>query len=111
MSEEKELKKEKIEEEKTVKIEDLIEEDETIKEERIMTINLRNAKKAPLYKRSKKAIKLLKELVKRFTKQKEVWVSQEVNEKIWKRGIKKPPSKIKVKVIITNKERALVFSA
>jgi large subunit ribosomal protein L31e len=104
MSEEKEVKKEEIKEkvkeesvEEKFKIEDFLYEDESIKEERIMTINLRDAKKAPLYKR--------------FTKQKEVWISQEVNETIWKRGIKKPPRKIKVKIIITNKDRALVFSA
>ncbi|MDT7885769.1 MAG: 50S ribosomal protein L31e [Thermoproteota archaeon] len=118
MSEEKEVRKGEIKEEvkeetteEKFKIEDFLYEDESIKEERIMTINLRDAKKAPLYKRSKKAVKLLKELVKRFTKQKEIWISQEVNEAIWKRGIKKPPRKIKVKIIITNKDRALVFSA
>lgn len=89
--------------------EEVLFEDEEIKEERILILNLRDSKKAPLYKRSKKAINLIKEMIKKYTKQKEVWIDTSVNENIWKKGIKKPPLKIKLRVLITNKERALAL--
>ncbi len=91
--------------------EEVLLEDEEIKEERIVRLNLRDTKKAPLQKRSKKAINLIEDLVSRYTKQKEVWIDSSVNERIWERGAKKPPSKIELRVFLTNKDRALVFLA
>lgn len=89
--------------------EEVLYSDEDIKEERIMSINLRDNKRAPLLKRSKKAINLIREIVSKYTKQKEVWIDSRVNEIIWQRGAKKPPSKIKIRVLLTNKERAIVL--
>jgi len=103
--------KEEKEEDKTLKKakEEVLFEDEEIKEERVLILNLRDAKKAPLQKRSKKAINLVRELVKKYTKKEEIWIDNEVNEKIWDRGIKKPPNKIRLRVFLTSKDRALVF--
>jgi len=107
---EEEKKGEEIEDEVLKRIkEEILFEDEDIKEERLLILNLRDSKKAPLLKRAKKAIRLIKELTRKYTKQKEVWIDEKVNEKIWERGAKKPPSKIKLRVFITNKDRALVF--
>lgn len=89
--------------------EEILLEDEEVKEEKILTLSLREVKKAPLKKRSKKAINLIKEEVLRYTKQKEVWIDNHLNEKIWERGIEKPPHKIKLRVLLTNKDRALIF--
>jgi len=73
--------------------------------ERIYVIPLRKATyKVPRYKRSKKAIKVIREFVARHMKIPDhdiskVRIDKWLNIVIWHRGIKKPPSKIRVKVI------------
>jgi len=67
---------------------------------REMIINIRKyVLRAPLQKRAKKAIKALKEIVRRIVKKGEIKISARLNEYIWSRGIKKPPTKISVKII------------
>lgn len=70
-------------------------------EERIMHIPLRDVKKSPASKRASIAMKHVREFVANNMKvpQEDVWIDSSTNEEIWKRGIKKPPSKIKVKAI------------
>jgi len=51
---------------------------------------------ASRYKRAKKAIKALRELVKKHTKAERIIILNRVNEYIWNRGARKPPAKIKV---------------
>jgi large subunit ribosomal protein L31e len=68
------------------------------KEARIYTIPLRKAKRAPRWKRSKRAIAEVREYLKRHTKFEDVILDASVNEKIWERGSEKPPSKIRVKI-------------
>ncbi|MHC1568279.1 MAG: 50S ribosomal protein L31e [Candidatus Syntropharchaeia archaeon] len=69
-------------------------------EERIYTIPLKNAKKAPRWKRSKRAIKEVRDYLSRHMKSEEVYLDPSINEKIWERGAQKPPSKIRVKARI-----------
>ena len=75
-----------------------IEEEEAPKEEiideRIYIIPLA---KAPRNKRSKKAIRYLREYMMRHFKPESLVITQEVNEKIWERSIQKPPRKLKVR--------------
>jgi len=67
---------------------------------REMIINIRRyVLNAPLQKRAKKAMKVLKEIIKRIVKKKEIKISTRLNEYIWSRGIKKPPTKIHIKII------------
>jgi large subunit ribosomal protein L31e len=66
--------------------------------ERIYTIPLRKAWNTPKYKRSKKAISLVKAFVERHMKPTEVIIDPIVNEHIWSRGIGNPPRKIRVKL-------------
>jgi len=77
--------------------------DEGKKEEikiREMIINIRKyVIKAPLQRRAKKAIKVLRELIKKVVKKDNIKISAKLNEYIWARGIKKPPTKIPVKII------------
>ena len=40
----------------------------------------------------------------RHTKAQEVIIGQDVNEKIWERGIEKPPSKLRIKVTLEERE-------
>ncbi|MFX1410454.1 MAG: 50S ribosomal protein L31e [Promethearchaeota archaeon] len=79
-----------------------IEEEEAPKEEiideRIYIVPLVKARRGPRNKRSKKAIRYLREYMTRHFKPESLVISQEVNEKIWERGIQKPPRKIKVRV-------------
>lgn len=51
----------------------------------------------PRSKRASKAVKMVKEFVMKHMKVDEVWVAQDVNEFLFKRGIKKPPRKITVR--------------
>ena len=56
-------------------------------------------KTAP-YKRTPRAIRLLKEFILKHTKADVVQITEELNEFMWRRGIQNPPRKVKVKAII-----------
>lgn len=86
------------------------EEEEEIVEERVYTIPLVKALARPPNKRAPRAIQLIREFIIRHMKleipveaeeEKEdlprLVISNEVNEKIWSRGIEKPPRKIRVR--------------
>lgn len=70
---------------------------EEIIDERIYVIPLAKARHGPRNKRAKKAIRFLREFMERHFKPESLIISQPVNEKIWSRGIQKPPRKIKVR--------------
>jgi large subunit ribosomal protein L31e len=85
--------------------------EEEIVEERFYTIPLQKALVRPPKKRAPRAMQLLKIFVTKHMKLEmkvseeeeeeelpQLIVSQEVNEKIWGRGIEKPPRKIKVRI-------------
>ena len=79
--------------------------------ERIYTIPLTVTKQVPRTKRAPRAIKEIKEFVRKHmmektsvkaeddVEQKDVWVDYRLNELIWSRGIESPPSKVRVKAI------------
>ncbi len=70
--------------------------------ERIYVIPLRKAYDTPpRTKRSRKAVKIVRKFISRHMKAEEtdVSISEGVNSLIWKRGIQKPPRKIKVKAV------------
>lgn len=67
-------------------------------QERIYTVPLKEAWNAQRYRRSEKAMMVLKAFAKRHMKAKDVAVDNAVNETIWARGIKNPPHKIRVKM-------------
>ncbi len=70
---------------------------EEIIDERIYIVPLVKARKGPRNKRAKKAIRYLKDYVKRHFKPESLVITQEVNQKIWERGIQKPPRKLKIR--------------
>lgn len=85
--------------------------DEQIVEERFYTIPLSRALVRPPKKRAPRAIQLIKEFVNRHMKiamkvteedeeeeLPQLIISKEVNEKVWDRGIEKPPRKIKTRI-------------
>lgn len=89
-------------------VEPLPREEEEIVEERFYTIPLGKAWIAPSKKRVPRAIRLIKHFVKRHMKleppgalveeePRRIIITNEVNERVWRRGIKKPPRKIRVR--------------
>ena len=66
--------------------------------ERIYTIPLRAVKKAPRWKRSNRAIAVIRGYLKQHTKYEDIVLDASINEKIWERGSEKPPSKIRVRI-------------
>ncbi len=98
---------EEIEEKKEVK-KPKEKEIEEIVEEKIYTIPLGRAWISPRKKRAPRAIRLIKSFIQRHMKIKteveemeeeaeRLVISNEVNEKVWSRGIEKPPRKIRVR--------------
>ncbi len=80
-------------------------ETKTEKIEREYTIPLREkCRSVPRYKKANKAIKTIKEFVAKHMKiydrdLRKIKVDRYLNEMVWFRGIRKPPAKIKVKVV------------
>lgn len=77
-------------------------------DERIYTIPLRDAFQVPKTRRSKKAINLIRRFLERHTKTANIKIDSSLNEKIWERGIEKPPRRIKVKAV--KKDNKLIVS-
>ena len=98
---------EEISEDRTVsevfeeELEEIEEEEEEIKEEiideRIYVVPLAKARRGPRNKWAKKSMRYMREFMERHFKPEALVISQEVNEAIWKRGIQKPPRKLKVR--------------
>jgi len=68
-------------------------------EERVVTVPLRDAKEAPNRARADKALKVVRQdLASRFkTPEGEVNLDESINERIWERGRKKIPSKVRIR--------------
>ncbi len=113
---EKEVKKIEKTEEKTVEEKKEVKETEEKKteekkiekpkkkektEEKIMTFSLKDAWKSPRTRRTRTAVKVLRDQIKRHVKKQEVKIDKTLNEVLWSRGIQKPPRKIKVKLVIS----------
>jgi large subunit ribosomal protein L31e len=83
--------------------------EEDIVEERFYTIPLRKAWIKPRKKRAPKAARIVKSFVMKHMKvqteavgeeePERLVIDNEVNEKLWSRGIEKPPRKIRVRVV------------
>jgi large subunit ribosomal protein L31e len=67
-------------------------------EERVYTVPLGKAWAAQGYRRAEKAMTLLRKFTERHMKPTEVIIDPSVNERLWARGIRNPPRKIRVKM-------------
>jgi len=90
-----EVEAEEAKEEKNAEKEER--EDEEIVEEKIYTIPLSKAWISPKKKRAPHATRLIKNYIHRHMKPDALIISNEVNERIWRRGIEKPPRRIRVR--------------
>ena len=65
--------------------------------ERNYTIPLRReAQRAPIYKRTKRAVNAIRSFIKKHMKVEEVKIGPKLNDTLWERGNKNPPPRIKV---------------
>ena len=104
---EEEDEEEFVEAKKRRKEEDEVDED--IVEERFYTVPLSKAWIVPRKKRAPKAARIVRSFVMKHMKVRteaegdeepeRLIIDNEVNEKLWSRGIEKPPRKIKVRVV------------
>jgi len=81
------------------KVERKREAEEDIVQERVYTVALGRAWVSPRKDRAPKAIRILKSFIERHMKPESIVVSEEVNERIWRRGIEKPPRKIRIRAV------------
>ncbi|NPA47907.1 MAG: 50S ribosomal protein L31e [Thermococci archaeon] len=74
-------------------------------EEFILVVPIAKIKKrVPRWKRAPRAAHFLKAWVARHAKAERVVVDPAVNEKIWERGIEKPPSRLRVRVRVEEED-------
>jgi len=98
--EEEEILEEAGEEEIEAKEEEKKEvKEKEIVEEKIYTIPLSRAWISPRKKRAPRAVRLIKSFIQRHMKPEVLVVDNEVNERIWSRGIQKPPRNIRVRAV------------
>ena len=88
------------------------EEEEEIIDERIYTVPLRKAYWAgSRLRRSNRAVRILREFVERHMKPEELLIQPEVNEKIWARGIQKPPRRVRIRATKNSDNLVRVYLA
>ena len=68
-------------------------------QEQIYIIPLRDAKRAPRWKRSNPAIKDIRKYLAKHMKSGDVKLDMSINERIWERGSQKPPLRIRVRAM------------
>jgi len=68
-------------------------------EERIYVIPLRRAKDAPKNRRVPRAVKIVQEYLKRHMKSDQIKLNEELNQKLWERGIKHVIPRVRVRAV------------
>jgi len=99
-------------------------EEEEIVEERIYTIPLRRVWISPRKKRAPRAVRVVESFIQRHMKvetgtkagdeeeeEARLIISNEVNEKLWSRGIEKPPRNIRVRAVKDKEGTVTVYLA
>ncbi|NVM54942.1 MAG: 60S ribosomal protein L31 [Candidatus Helarchaeota archaeon] len=80
-----------------------------ILEERLYTVPLGRVKNTPIKKRTKRAVNMLREFVIRHMKPEGISIDPLLNEILWKRGIEKPPRKIRIRVTKDREGLVIVY--
>lgn len=69
-------------------------------EEKIITINLRKSLvRKPHWKRAESSASILREILKKRTRVSTVAIGKELNEALWLRGIERPETKLRIRII------------
>lgn len=85
-----------------------LELEEEIVEERIYTVPLREAWRTPRQKRTPRAVRILRRFIERHMKPESIVITNEVNERLWRRGIEKPPRKVRIRALRDKEGRVTV---
>lgn len=86
--------------------------EEEIIDERIYTVPLRKAYwTGSRLKRANRSVRILQKFVERHMKPEEILIQPEVNEKIWERGIQKPPRRIRIRATKNDENLVRVYLA
>ncbi|MFW9846590.1 MAG: 50S ribosomal protein L31e [Candidatus Thorarchaeota archaeon] len=86
--------------------------EEEIIDERIYTVPLRKAYwTGSRLRRSNRAVRILRKFVERHMKPEEMVIQPEVNERIWSRGIQKPPRRIRIRATKNSDNLVRVYLA
>lgn len=110
VTEEVEDAEETVAEEAEAPVEEVPEEE--IIDERIYTVPLRRAYwTGSRLRRSNRAVRILRKFVERHMKPEEIVIQAEVNEKIWSRGIQKPPRRIRIRATKNSDNLVRVYLA
>ncbi len=78
--------------------------------ERVYTINLGKVWLSPNNRRAKRAINMIREFATHHMKTEQIKIDQDLSQAVWKRGIRNPPRKIRVKMAKTEEGYVLVSS-
>lgn len=70
-----------------------------ILEERVYTIPFYSVMKSTRTKRANKAVRVVKKFISRHMHSDNVKISADLNERLWSRGIQKPPRRLRVKAL------------
>lgn len=76
--------------------------------ERVYTINLGKVWLSPNNQRAKRAINMIKEFATHHMKSEQIKIDQDLSQAVWRRGIRRPPRKIRVKMAKTDDGYVLV---
>ncbi|MDI6819742.1 MAG: 50S ribosomal protein L31e [Candidatus Hodarchaeaceae archaeon] len=68
-------------------------------EERIYVVPLRAARKAPRHRRTPRAVKVVREFLKRHMKSENIKLNEGLNRKLWERGIERTLPRIRLRVV------------
>src|SRR2546428_9812264 len=93
------------------RVEEAAEEEEEIEivEEKFYDLNLRRIWTAPREKRTPRAVRYVRQYAAQRMKTDNVSLSEETNSLLWKRGISKPPRKIRIRVVKDKEGKVIVF--
>jgi large subunit ribosomal protein L31e len=104
-----------VEEEEELEEEEFVEEalpEEEIIDERIYTVPLRKVYwTGNRLRRAKRAVRELQKFVERHMKPEFLVIQPEVNERIWSRGMQKPPRRIRIRATKNDEDLVRVYLA
>jgi len=76
--------------------------------ERVYTINLGKVLLTPNNQRSKRAINMIREFARHHMKTEDVRINEDLAHQVWRRGIKHPPRKVRVRMTKTEEGYVLI---
>nr|MDO8135886.1 50S ribosomal protein L31e [Candidatus Njordarchaeum guaymaensis] len=80
-------------------------------EERTYTVPLSETRYTPYYKRTSRAIKLIRNFFTRHMKAENVTFTKELNEAMWENGIRNPPRRVKIRATKDDEGNVTLYPA